>query len=60
MDTKAIITCPECEHKQEVEMPTDKCQHFYQCLECNKLIKPKENDCCVYCSYGDKKCPMKQ
>ena len=51
------ITCPFCEHKHIEEMPTDACQFFYECSNCVKIIKPKEGDCCVYCSYGTVACP---
>lgn len=27
------------------------------CPNCNQLLKPKEGDCCVFCSYGDIPCP---
>lgn len=58
--TKAILTCPKCGTKQEVEMPTDACQHFYEWQSCHDRLKPKEGDCCVFCSYADSKCPPKQ
>ena len=41
-------------------MPVNACQHFYKCLFCQKIIKPKQGDCCVFCSYSDSKCPPKQ
>ncbi|MEK7605303.1 MAG: GDCCVxC domain-containing (seleno)protein [Patescibacteria group bacterium] len=55
--TKAILTCPICNAKQDVEMPINACQHFYKCTNCNKMLKPKKGDCCVFCSYADSKCP---
>ena len=60
MTTEAVLTCPECNTRQEVEMPVDACQYFYKCINCHKTIKPKEGDCCVFCSYADIKCPSKQ
>lgn len=57
---KSIITCPICWHIKEEIMPTDSCQYFYQCEECKTTLKPLEGDCCVYCSYGSKKCPPVQ
>lgn len=51
--TKAVITCPKCGVKQEVEMPTNACQYFYECTNCNTMLKPKEKDCCVFCSYSE-------
>ena len=60
MKTKSIITCPECGHKKEEEMPTEACQFFYECENCKTILKPKKGDCCVYCSYGSEKCPSVQ
>jgi len=53
----ATLTCPKCGHKQEMEIPDNKCQAFYVCDNCKKMIKPIET-CCVFCEYGDKKCPV--
>lgn len=58
--TRSNLTCSKCQAVQEAEMPTDACQHFYQCQKCGKMLKPKEGDCCVFCSYADTKCPPKQ
>ena len=49
------VTCPECGHKQAMEIPTEKCQAFYQCKKCSKVIVAKKS-CCVFCDYGDRKC----
>ncbi|HUX17809.1 MAG TPA: GDCCVxC domain-containing (seleno)protein [Acidithiobacillus sp.] len=38
-------------------MPTDICQFFYECNNCHALLKPKEGDCCVFCTYGTVPCP---
>ena len=57
---ESIITCPECGHKATETMPTDACQWFYECKNCHTIIKPKEGDCCVYCSYGTVVCPPMQ
>lgn len=54
---KSEITCPNCEYKKLEMMPTDSCQYFYECENCKKILKPKNGDCCVYCSYGTVKCP---
>lgn len=51
------ITCPDCSHKKTEIMPTDACQWFYQCGNCDTLLKPNPGDCCVFCSYGSVKCP---
>ena len=58
--TKSKIKCPFCGFEKEEEMPVVACIHFYECTQCGKIIKPKEGDCCVFCSFGDVKCPPKQ
>lgn len=57
---QSVITCPVCGHKQQETMPTNACQYFYVCINCKNRIKPKEGDCCVFCSYGSVKCPPMQ
>lgn len=54
---QSIITCPVCGNSKEETMPTDACQYFYVCERCQSRLKPKEGDCCVFCSYGTVKCP---
>jgi hypothetical protein len=54
---QSTITCPECEYKKEETMPTNACQYFYECDNCKKVLKPRGEDCCVYCSYGTVACP---
>ena len=54
---QSIITCPVCLHQKEETMPTDACQYFYTCTQCNTRLKPLQGDCCVFCSYGTVACP---
>ena len=54
---KTRLTCPECGTAQDAEMPTDACQFFYECVNCSAVLKPKQGDCCVFCSYADTPCP---
>jgi hypothetical protein len=54
---ESTLTCPKCKHQKTETMPTDACSWFYQCENCNELLKPLEGDCCVYCSYGSVPCP---
>jgi hypothetical protein len=54
------IICPKCGFKKVELLPTDYCLLNYTCSSCQFKIEPKEEDCCVFCSYGDKKCPSKQ
>jgi hypothetical protein len=54
---QSVITCPACHGTTAETMPTDACQYFYECPKCKTLLKPKQGDCCVFCSYGTVKCP---
>lgn len=54
------IKCPHCGYKKGETMPTDVCLLKYICTHCKKEILAKEGDCCVFCSYGDHKCPSMQ
>jgi hypothetical protein len=54
------LTCPECGETTAETMPTDACQWFYGCPHCAAVLKPRPGDCCVFCSYGDVKCPPVQ
>ena len=57
---ESVITCPECGHSARERMPTDACQWFHECTACGAVLRPKEGDCCVFCSYGDVPCPPVQ
>jgi len=54
------ISCPTCGHAARETMPTDRFVFFYQCLGCGVILKPKPGDCCVFCSFGDRSCPLRQ
>jgi len=54
------LSCPECGEKQKSEMLDEDYSYAYQCNGCASIIEKKENDCCVYCSYGEVKCPSQQ
>ena len=56
----AHLTCPKCQSVQPAIIPIDARQHFYKCQKYGEMLKPKEGDCCVFCSYADTKCPSKQ
>jgi len=57
---ESTITCPECNHQTTEHMHTGSCQFFYESTSCQTVLRPKEGDCCVFCSYGDVKCPSVQ
>ena len=54
---QSTITCPHCGTRSREVMPTNACIYFYDCTGCAALLKPLAGDCCVFCSYGDVKCP---
>lgn len=56
----SILTCPQCSFQKEELMPIDACQFFYECSNCQSILKPKPGDCCVFCSYGSVPCPPVQ
>lgn len=57
IELRSTITCPECGQQETETMPTDACQWYYECKHCETLLRPKQGDCCVFCSYGDVPCP---
>lgn len=58
--TESEITCPKCGHKKMETLPTDVCLLKYNCEKCDTTLFPKDDDCCVFCTYGSHKCPSKQ
>lgn len=56
--TIGTLTCPHCGATQRAEIPQDRCVPFYVCASCDKTVQAKAGDCCVFCSYGDRKCPV--
>ncbi|RIH92476.1 GDCCVxC domain-containing (seleno)protein [Meiothermus granaticius] len=60
MTLKSTLTCPACGFKQTETMPTEACVRLYECPSCHTWLRPKAGDCCVFCSYGDVKCPPQQ
>ena len=59
-DLHVRVTCPACGATSEESMPVDRCVISYECPACGITLKPKTGDCCVFCSYGDKRCPFVQ
>ena len=53
---KNQLTCPECKHVQTVEMFVSEDRHTFQCDSCDEVIQSNEDECCVYCQYGEVKC----
>lgn len=57
---KSEITCPKCGYKKKEVMPTNICVIKYNCEKCNEELRPKNGDCCVFCTHGTHKCPSMQ
>jgi hypothetical protein len=57
---RSTIACPFCGAAKTETMPTNACLFFYDCTSCGTLLRPKEGDCCVFCSYGSAPCPPVQ
>ncbi|RVK65788.1 GDCCVxC domain-containing (seleno)protein [Sinorhizobium meliloti] len=57
MELRSTLTCPHCGQQATETMPTDACQFFYDCTGCGAVLRPKDGDCCVFCSYGSVQCP---
>jgi hypothetical protein len=49
------LSCLECAHAKLETMPTDACQYLYESKGCSVLVKPLRGDCCVFCSYGNRR-----
>lgn len=56
----ATLICPACGHASVETMPSDGCVALYTCQHCQAEVLPRAGDCCVFCSYGDQRCPSVQ
>ena len=54
------LTCPHCANQSVAAMPDNACLHFFECPACRRVMRPRQGDCCVFCSYGDRPCPPRQ
>src|SRR5437764_3888617 len=59
-DLSVSVTCPACNSVSMETMPEDRCVVLYPCPACGTTLRPKACDCCVCCSYCDKRCPFVQ
>lgn len=57
---RCVITCPACGARAEEEMSMDACIFFYECRQCHQMLRPRQGDCCVFCSFGSARCPPEQ
>ena len=56
----AHLTCPDCHAVTAEEMPEDRCLFFWECAQCHVVSRPQPGDCCVFCSYSDRRCPPRE
>jgi hypothetical protein len=54
------MRCPACGQESVETMPTNRFVFFWECPGCKTVLRPKDGDCCVYLSYGDRPCPFVQ
>jgi hypothetical protein len=55
---QATLTCPQCLAKAVKAMPDNRSEIFFDCSQCGTKHKAKPGVCCVFCSYGDKRCKV--
>lgn len=60
LELRCIIRCPHCGHEEAEIMPTESCTIVYDCRGCGARIIPKPDSCCVFCSFGNVRCPPVQ
>lgn len=60
MNAKPTLTCPQCGAITQTEIPTNACLQAATCASCQATMQPKDGDCCVFCSYGSERCPLKR
>jgi len=54
------LTCPECLSHQKAEMISMEVSKIFECETCKEIIQANEDACCIYCQYGEVKCPSEQ
>ena len=60
LQLRSTLTCPRCDHSEEMVMPSGACLYFHECAGCHEVLRPKSGDCCVFCSFGSAPCPPVQ
>src|SRR5436190_18919255 len=59
-DRAVTPTYPICGTATAEAMHVDRCVFFFDCPSCHTILKPQPGDCCVYCSYCNKRRPPVQ
>ncbi len=56
MPVDTVIRCPKCGHEEPEFVPDDGLILEYECEGCHAVLRPREGECCVICSYGRGQC----
>lgn len=56
----SVLSCPACGARTEETMPEDACVIRWECPGCGTVLRPRDGDCCVFCSHGSVPCPPVQ
>jgi len=60
MIEKSTITCPFCRGMTTETIPITYSLLVWKCPNGDRVLRPKEGDCYVLCSYGDSPCLSNQ
>ncbi|WP_363925322.1 GDCCVxC domain-containing (seleno)protein [Polynucleobacter sp. GWA2_45_21] len=52
----AIITCPNCQGHEVLDVAQASSMHLYRCPSCSGFLKAKSGDCCILCSFANRDC----
>jgi hypothetical protein len=53
---EVTIKCPKCGADINIEVPKNACVAVAKCEKCGEQLCTKKGECCVICSYSEKKC----
>jgi hypothetical protein len=56
----STVRCPKCGFESPEQMPERYCLVRYECRMCGHIMVPGEGKCCIFCTFGDVKCPSMQ
>lgn len=53
----SVVTCPECGWYEPVAIPDAPGRYVHKCPGCGIRLRPNLGECCVFCVYGNVRCP---
>lgn len=56
-ELNSLVTCPSCGDQHLEPMPEFSCLLAYACSSCGTVLRPADDDCCIFCTYGSIPCP---